>query len=86
MAILWFCFIYENFLDIRRPLLAIEELILEFKGLGMIDPMLASLYAGAGAADSSSNYERAMQRNRLEPYYKKARKLVEESCHTSRLP
>jgi hypothetical protein len=51
MYVVWFCYVYENFCIVNKPLHAIEELILEFKGLDMIDVRLASLYAGAGSAE-----------------------------------
>ena len=72
MYIVWFCFIYENILIIQKPFYAIEELILEFKGLGALDSNLASLYAGAGAWEPSSVTFRQNQRERLRPNYIKA--------------
>src|SRR5882757_2577469 len=52
MYAIWFCYVYENFLLIDKPLYAIEELMLEFKAQNVLDlpqRRLATLYAGAGA-------------------------------------
>lgn len=77
MYIIWFCYIYENFQIIDRPLSAIEELILEFKGLDAIDPKLGSLYAGAGGWRISSSADREKHIERLNSNYIKAVQLLD---------
>ena len=78
MYVVWFCFIYENFRLLSTPLYAIEELILEFKGLDAIDYRLASLYAGVGSADPISPTKREKHLEFLKPCYDKAIRLIEE--------
>jgi hypothetical protein len=80
MYVIWFCYIYENFSVIRMPLMAIEELILEFKAPNVLDTpdrRIASLYAGAGARDPISEPERASEMQELKPHYDKALLLLE---------
>jgi hypothetical protein len=80
MYAIWFCYVYENFLLIDKPLYAIEELILEFKAPDVLDTpnrILATLYAGAGGAEPISLPERARQIEVLKPHYLKAIALLE---------
>jgi len=61
----------RNFCVIRMPLMAIEELILEFKAPNVLDTpdrRIASLYAGAGAEDPISEPERASEVQELKPH------------------
>ena len=72
MYVIWFCYIYENFASIRRPLYAIEELILEFKAQDVIDTSdqrIATLYAGAGGWEASERIDHKEQLERLKPHY-----------------
>jgi hypothetical protein len=77
MCLIWFCYIYENFQIIPRPLYAVEELILEFKGLDALDPRLASLYAGAGGWEPASTAKREKHLKQLKPNYTKAIHLLD---------
>ena len=73
--IIWFCYLFENFLLIKKPLYALEELILEFKAqdvLDLPDRRLATLYAGAGAAEPTLSSERKRQLELLRPHYARA--------------
>lgn len=75
MYVIWFCYIFENFAVIQRPMGAIEELILEFRADESIDipgRRLASLYAGAGAADPLTEAEMKTQIEKLQLHYIKA--------------
>lgn len=72
MFIIWFCYIYENFLLIHQPCYAIEELILEFKAPGALDTLgrrLGTLYAGAGGSEPTSPAERTRLLQLLRPHY-----------------
>jgi hypothetical protein len=78
--VIWFCYVYENFLRIDKPLYAIEELILEFKAPDVLDTSdrrLATLYAGAGGWEPVSHSERARQLEVLKPHYAKAISLLD---------
>jgi hypothetical protein len=80
MYVIWFCYVYENFLVIDKPAYAIEELILEFKAQDVLDlpeRRLATLYAGAGGSEPTSMEERARGLEELKPHYSKAVKLLE---------
>jgi hypothetical protein len=80
MYLVWFCYIYEQLLDIVKPLYAIEELVLEFQSLELIDTpdcRLASAFAGAGARDPVNHAERMRYRALLAPHYRKAVSLLE---------
>lgn len=75
MYVIWFCYIFENFAVIESPMGAIEELILEFRADENIDipgRRLASLYAGAGAADPLAAAEMKAQIEELQLHYIKA--------------
>lgn len=75
MYILWFCYIYENLAVIQCPMGAIDELILEFRALEVIDVpgrRLASLYAGVGWSDPLTASELKAQTEELHPHYAKA--------------
>lgn len=81
MYVVWFCYLYENLLIIRKPLLAIEELILEFKApelLDLPDRRLATLYAGAGGAEPLSLTDRFREADYLRPHYAKAIEILEK--------
>jgi hypothetical protein len=80
MYVIWFCYVYENFLAIAKPLYAIEELITEFRPevLDTPDVRLATAYAGAGARDPISIAVRKTQLQVLEPHYIKAIALLDE--------
>jgi hypothetical protein len=78
MYVIWFCFLIKHFLVIEKPLYAIEELVLEFKGLDAIDQRLAHLYAGVGGGPPISVAERERQLELLKPHYIKAKALLEE--------
>ena len=72
MYIVWFCYIYENFTAVRKPFFAIEELILEFRGLDALHPNFGSLYAGAGGWEPLSPEAHQKALAWLEPLYFKA--------------
>ena len=75
MYVIWFCYIFENFAVIQRPMGAIEELILEFRASEIIDipgRRLGSLYAGAGADDPLPKSKLSWQLEQLRPHYLKA--------------
>ncbi len=75
MYVIWFCYIFENFDVIRRPMGAIEELILEFRASEIIDipgRRLGTLYAGAGSSDPLRKSTAVLQMERLRPHYLKA--------------
>lgn len=79
----WFCYIYENWLVIRKPRTAIEELVFEFKApiiLDLPDRRIATLYAGAGAADADPRYADNLKKHieYLKPHYDKAVRLLEQ--------
>lgn len=81
LYVIWFCFIFENFQVIQKPLYAIEELIFEFKGLEILDTprrRLASVYAGAGAYDPLSNEQRIKEIQDLRPHYQRAATLLSD--------
>lgn len=87
MCIIWFCYIYENFDVIRRPLMAIEELVLEFGGIPMVDDSLDYLYAGAGGSDAGgsdivSEVELERHIKFLKPRYERATRLMAIISHT----
>lgn len=78
--VIWFCYIYENFQIIDRPAGSIEELILEFRAPGILDPPgkdLGTYYAGAGAHDPLPTEERTRRLEWLRPYYEKAMALLD---------
>jgi hypothetical protein len=78
MYLIWFCYAYENIMLMRKPLFALEELILEFKAPGIIDMpyrRLGSLYAGAGGF-SDSDADRAEHLESLKPHYERATALL----------
>lgn len=77
MYVVWFCYIYENFRVIHKPLFALEELALEFKALYLLDPRFGSLYAGAGGLEPASLAVREKQLELLKPLYIKAIQLLE---------
>lgn len=75
----WFCYIYENFTKIRRPLYAIEEILLEFRVPSVIDlpdKRLGTLYAGAGSVGPLSDSEIKKYLQDLKPHYEKAIELL----------
>ena len=81
MYIIWFCYIFENFILMKRPLGAIEELIMEFKAQDVIDlpgRVLGTLYAGAGGREPISAAERIIYLERLQPHYEKAVLLLDQ--------
>ena len=75
MYVIWFCYLYENFRSIQKPIIAIEELTMEFKDPDVIDvpdqrgATLVSLYAGA--KDPIELAERKRQLELLKPNYLK---------------
>jgi hypothetical protein len=86
--IVWFCYIYENFREIRRPLYAIEELIFEFRAPGVIDlpdRRIATLYAGSGAV-SLPHSDRQYVLQQLKPHYEKAINLLTEYRQRNNAP
>ena len=74
MYCLWFCYVFENFNAVRRPLSAVEELFLEFQ-TNILDD-LAQLYAGAGAQCPIPMSERVPQQRQLKRYYDLAIRLL----------
>ena len=75
MYVTWFCYIFENFAVIQRPMGAIEELVLEFRASDIIDlpgRRLGTLYAGAGSADPLTESELVKQTEELWPHFLKA--------------
>jgi hypothetical protein len=80
MYVIWFCYLYENFLLIDKPSYAIEELILEFQAQDVLDTpgrRLATLYAGAGGGEPTSLTKRSRQLQTLAPHYAKAITLLD---------
>jgi hypothetical protein len=78
--VIWFCYIYENFHIIRKPLSAIEELIFEFRAPSVIDlpgRRLATLYAGTGHLDPLPTREADDTLQSLKPHYDLAISLLE---------
>lgn len=76
MFLIWFCYLFENFFVLQKPLAAIEEIILELEG-GPIAfdaemPRLASLYAGAAAREPLSRADLEREQAFLTPYYQNA--------------
>jgi hypothetical protein len=87
MYAIWFCYVYENFLFIDRPLYAIEELILEFRGpelLDLPDRKLATLYAGAGGTEPTLPEERTRHLGFLKPHYARAVALLDDWALSTR--
>ncbi|HLY44429.1 MAG TPA: hypothetical protein VKQ73_02525 [Stellaceae bacterium] len=86
MYVIWFCYVYENFAVIAKPLSAIEELILEFKASDVIDiapelgrvTVLGSLYAGAGGWEPTTPAQREWHIRELRPNYLKAISLLQD--------
>jgi hypothetical protein len=75
----WFCYIYENLLNILKPMGAIEEIILEFGAPSVLDTAerrLGTLYAGAGGADPLSASQLRVQLEKLKPHYVRAVELL----------
>jgi hypothetical protein len=75
----WFCYIYENLLNILKPMGAIEEIILEFGAPDVLDTAerrLGTLYAGAGSADPLSGSELQVQLEKLTPHYARGVELL----------
>jgi hypothetical protein len=86
MYVVWFCYIYENFAVIRRPLGAIEELTSEFKAPDVIDTpdqRIATAYAGVGAEDLLPPSKRLAHLKNLKPHYEKAVLLLTSLYPTS---
>ena len=79
MYVIWFCYVYENFLIIDKPLYAIEELIFEFQAQDVLDTpncRIASLYAGAGGWEPTSPMDRKRHVEFLRPHYEIAISLL----------
>ena len=76
MYLIWFCYLFENFDAIRRPLFAIEELFLHFQ-TNMLDD-LAQMYAGAGAWDRDPLADIPRLKFGLHRYYITAIHLLEQ--------
>ena len=75
MYVIWFCYIFDCFEEISKPLYAIEEIILEFKAPNLIDVpgrRLGTLYAGTGGAEPVSKLSRTRYIEALAPHYAKA--------------
>jgi hypothetical protein len=75
MYVIWFCYIFDHFEEISKPLFAIEEIILEFKAPDLVDlpgKRLGTLYAGAGGAEPVSKSNRARHVEFLTPHHAKA--------------
>ena len=75
MYVVWFCWVYEEFLLIGKPAYAIEELIMEFKAPEVIDlpdRRLGTLWAGAGGWEPTAMAERDSLLGSLKPHYLKA--------------
>tara|TARA_R110002110_G_scaffold286844_2_gene501163 strand:+ start:64 stop:549 length:486 start_codon:yes stop_codon:yes gene_type:complete len=88
--LVWFCFIYEKFTHLPRPLCALEDVFLELQGgPSEFDRHLSrmcELYAGCGAweleeVERANGYQR--HTDFLLPYYQSAIHLL-ESCATPR--
>jgi|HubBroStandDraft_1064217.scaffolds.fasta_scaffold130704_2 hypothetical protein len=81
MYAIWFCYVYENFFLIDKPLFAIEELVLEFKAQDVLDlpaRRLGTLYAGAGGEEPILLGERRRHLELLKPHYAKAIALLDD--------
>jgi hypothetical protein len=75
----WFCYIYENLLNIADPMGAIEEIILEFGAPGVLDiagHRLGTLYAGAGSSDPLAASELQVQLEKLRSHYARGVELL----------
>jgi hypothetical protein len=80
MYVIWFCYVYENFLLIDKPLYAVEELILEFKAQSVLDMpgrRLGELYGGAGGWEPTT-LEREKELEFLKLHYTTAIALLDK--------
>jgi hypothetical protein len=80
MYVIWFCYVYENFLLIDKPLYAVEELIMEFKAQSVLDTpdrSLGHLYAGTGGWEPTT-LEREKELEFLKPHYTAAIALLDK--------
>jgi hypothetical protein len=78
--LIWFCFIYENFQALAKPMGAIEELVMEFKAPSILDlenARLGSMYAGASASDPLTPDELQREAVCLKPHYEAAVALLD---------
>ncbi len=79
--LVWFCYVYENFIILAEPLYAVEELVLEFRGPEILDKpqkRLATLYAGAGGEKTPLLEERLRELISLAEHYQTAVDLLTE--------
>jgi hypothetical protein len=86
ICLIWFCYIYENLKQIRRPMGAIEEILVEFRFPEQIDlpnSRLGTLYAGAFAWDPLNLGELERHLEYLRPHYWKTSFLLSEYRSTT---
>ncbi|WP_374544471.1 hypothetical protein [Rhodoblastus sp.] len=79
MYLIWLCYIYEKFRELKSPLGAIEELILEFRAPTIIDRGyygLGQIYVGAGAEDPITRERVEKELITLQPFYEEARQTL----------
>jgi len=79
MYLVWLCYIYDIFFELRNPLGAIEELILEFRNPIIVDrgtKSLGQIYVGAGAEDPITRERAEKERITLQPFCDDARRLL----------
>ena len=85
--VVWFCYLFEQLGVMKKPMGAVEELILEFRAPSMLDVsgrIIGALYAGAGAWDPLSCSEMRRERQNLKPHYEKGLRLLETITSTHR--
>ena len=73
--IIWFCYLYESFHLLQKPMGSIEELLMEFKAPEILDVpnrRLATLYTGVSGADPFTANGIEDQRLKLHSHYDKA--------------
>ena len=79
MYLIWLCYLFEHFCELRNPLGAIEEIVLEFRSPTLIDRgphSLGTIYVGA-AAEGQITRERAENEKKvLIPYYNDAKAIL----------
>jgi hypothetical protein len=79
MYLIWTCYLFEHFFELRNPLGAIEELILEFRSPTIIDNgrhSLGTTYVGAGGEGPITRERTKIEKNRIQPYYNDAKEIL----------